>query len=106
MAQQAEGRFKAKVVADLKEDFGEEIDIIGTSERSRKGVADLVICLKGHSIRNELKVDGEEPTKLQQLKLDRHEKAGGLSLSSTPSTWPMHRAMLIERFWGSRCGAV
>lgn len=98
MTQQKEGKFKQKVVADLKAAFKEDIDITVTQERGRKGVADLVICLKGVSIRNELKVDGEKPTLLQQLKLDRHARAGGLSLSSTPATWPGHLALLKERF--------
>ncbi len=98
MSQQPEGKFKTKVKKDLEEAFGTDIDITATQERARKGVADLVICLKGTSIRNELKVDGEVPTKLQQLKLDRHARAGGLSLSSTPSTWDEHLALLKERF--------
>lgn len=98
MTQQREGVFKTKVVKELKEDFGDSIEITVTAERGRKGVADLIICLKGFSIRNELKVDGKQPTKLQQLKLDRHSRAGGLSFSSTPSTWPMHRELLRERF--------
>jgi hypothetical protein len=45
-----------------------------------------------------LKCDGEKPTKLQQLKLDRHARAGGLSFSSTPAAWPAHLAILKERF--------
>ena len=98
MSQQREGVFKTKVREDLKQDFGADVDILATAERGRKGVADLIICLKGYSIRNELKIDGEVPTKLQQLKLDRHARAGGLSLSSTPSTWPTHRKILKERF--------
>jgi hypothetical protein len=95
---QGENVFKKRVVKELKETFGDSIDILGTQERARKGVADLVICLKGISIRNELKIDGEAPTKLQQLKLDRHSRAGGLSLSSTPNDWPDHLALLRERF--------
>ena len=98
MSQQGEGVFKTKVTKELREIFGEDVDILVTSERGRKGVADLIICLQGISIRNELKIDGQVPTKLQQLKLDRHHRAGGISLSSTPSTWPMHLAILKERF--------
>lgn len=101
MAKQQEGVFKKKVVIDLKAAFGDDIDITVTQERARKGVSDLVICLKGTSVRDELKVNGEKPTVLQQLKLDRHARAGGLSLSSTPETWPSHLALLKERF-GSR----
>jgi hypothetical protein len=96
--QQPEGKFKQKVVADLKAAFGDDIDVTVTQERGRKGVADLVICLKGYSIRNELKVDGKKPTTLQQLKLDRHARAGGLSFSSTPETWDSHLALLKDRF--------
>lgn len=98
MTQQKEGSFKEIVTMDLKRAFGQDIDILATQERGRKGVSDLVICLKGTSIRNELKLDGEKPTKLQQLKLDRHARAGGISMSSTPSTWPAHLAILKERF--------
>ena len=98
MAQQQEGKFKKEVARDLKDSFGDDIDFVATQERARKGVPDLVICLKGFSIRNELKLDGEKPTKLQQLKLDRHARAGGLSLSSTPATWPGHLALLKDRF--------
>lgn len=98
MPQQGEGKFKQKVVRDLKAAFGDDIDVTVTQERARKGVSDLVICLKGTSIRNELKVNGKEPTPLQQLKLDRHARAGGLSLSSTPATWPAHLALLKDRF--------
>lgn len=98
MSQQAEGLFKKEVCRDLKDAFGDDIDFVATQERARKGVPDLVICLKGTSIRNELKLDGEVPTKLQQLKLDRHARAGGLSLSSTPRTWPMHLKLLKDRF--------
>lgn len=102
MSQQKEGKFKQQVVKDLKEAFGPDIDITVTQERARKGVSDLVICLKGTSVRDELKLDGEVPTKLQQLKLDRHARAGGLSLSSTPTTWPAHLALLKERFGARR----
>lgn len=98
MSQQPEGVFKRKVVADLKATFGKDIDITVTQERGCKGVPDLVICLKGYSIRNELKVDGKKPTVLQRLKLDRHARAGGLSFSSTPATWPAHLALLKDRF--------
>jgi hypothetical protein len=100
--QQGEGRFKVKVVADLKAAFGHDIDVTVTQERARKGVSDLIICLKGYSIRNELKVNGEKPTVLQQLKLDRHARAGGLSFSSTPETWPGHLALLKDRFGGKK----
>ena len=102
MAQQGEGKFKQRVVKDIKEVFGDDVDILATQERGRIGVADLVICLKGTSIRNELKAEGRVPTPLQQLKLDRHARAGGLSMSSTPSVWPSHLALLKERFGGPR----
>ena len=98
MSQQGEGSFKQKVVRELRETFGADIDVLVTQERGRHGVADLVICLKGVSIRNELKITGESPTKLQQLRLDQHARAGGLSFSSTPATWPMHLAILKDRF--------
>jgi hypothetical protein len=98
MSQQQEGVFKRQVVKDLKEAFGHDIDILAPQERARNGVPDLIICLKGHSIKNELKINGEKPTVLQQLKLDYHSRAGGLSMSSTPETWPMHLKLLVEKY--------
>lgn len=98
MSRQAEGSFKERVQKDLRELFGQDIEILATQERGRKGVADLIICLYGDSIRQELKVDGEKPTKLQQHKLDRHTRAGGLSFYSTPSTWPGQLATLKEKY--------
>lgn len=98
MSKQREGVFKRKVVVDYKKAFGEHVDILVTQERGRVGVADLVICLFGDSIRQELKIDGEKPTKLQQHKLDQHTKAGGLSVHSTPSTWPVQLISLKEKY--------
>ena len=97
MSQQSEGTFKQRVVRELKEFYGEDIDILTTQERARKGVSDLVICLNGESIRLELKVDGERPTPLQQHRLNRHSKAGGYSFWSTPSRWPSQFETLKER---------
>lgn len=98
MSRQAEGVFKTRVMRDLKDDWGDDIDILATQERGRKGVPDLVICLKGHSIKMELKVDGEEPTPLQAHTLKRHTKAGGLSLWTTPGRWELQRDVIRERF--------
>ena len=100
MSKQGEGIFKAKVVADLKATFGDKINILVTQEVARKGVPDLIMCLYGDSIHNELKLDGSRPTPLQQLQLDRHVRAGGFSMASTPSTWKMHLETLKERYKG------
>jgi hypothetical protein len=83
---------------DLRADWEHHIDILATQERGRKGVPDLIICLKGRSIKMELKVEGEQPTKLQRLKLEQHHIAGGLSMHVMPSTWPFQRAVLKDCF--------
>lgn len=98
MSKQTEGVFKKRVVADYKKTFGDHVDILVTQERGRVGVADLVICLFGDSVRQELKIDGEKPTKLQQYKLDQHTKAGGLSFYTTPKTWGVQLTSLKEKY--------
>lgn len=98
MSQQREGLFKRKVVRDLVDDYGQDIKILVTQERGRSGVLDLNICLFGDHIEIELKTDGNKPTKLQQVSIDRVIRAGGLAFFTTPSEWEGHRAVLRDRY--------
>ena len=93
MSQQGESKFKERVLKDLKK--VPNLYVLKTQERSRRGVPDLLICHKGKFIAIELKVDGEKPTKLQDIKLKEIRLAGGLSFSTTPSQWESHLEMLL-----------
>ena len=51
------------------------------SPYTRTGVPDLLVCYKGVFIGLEIKVPGEDPTKIQQFEIAMIKKAGGISLS-------------------------
>ncbi len=89
---QDETKFKEKVMADLQ--LLKPIYVLKTQERSRKGVPDLLIGLRGKFVACELKIDGEEPDPLQQVTLDRIQRAGNVAFSTTPAQWPLHFHML------------
>lgn len=89
---QGETRFKQRVLKDLEKI--PECYCLKTQERSRRGVPDILLCLKGDFIAIELKVDGERPTKLQDVVLSRIREAGGLAFSTTPSQWAGHLDVL------------
>lgn len=98
MSQQREGVFKKKVVRDLNDDYGQDIKVLVTQERGRNGVLDLHICLFGDHIEIELKVDGQKPTKLQQVNIDKVIRAGGMAFFTTPSEWDHHREILRAKY--------
>ena len=53
-------------------------NVPGTGMEQR-GTADLLICHRGLFIATELKLPGEEPSKLQEYELGRVRKAGGIA---------------------------
>jgi hypothetical protein len=88
-----ETRFKEKVLKDLA--LIPQTWVLKTQERSRRGVPDLLVCLKGKFVAIELKVD-DEPTMLQAHILKRIHAASGVAFSTTPEEWAAHYAMLKE----------
>jgi hypothetical protein len=60
------------------------------------GIPDIVGCVNGHFIALELKIDGEEPSKLQGWTLSKIIKAGGLGLSVTPANWKNVQVILKQ----------
>ncbi len=89
---QNETKFKEKVLRDLKKI--PQCYVLKTQERARKGVPDLLVCLRGKFIAIELKVDGEEPEEIQRVTLEKIQSADGLAFWSTPSRWAAHHRML------------
>ncbi len=51
-----------------------------------RGIPDIIMCLNGHFIALELKVDDDEPSRLQGWVIQKIIKAGGLALPVTPKT--------------------
>lgn len=94
MSKGPETKFKERVQKDLAKLIS--CYSLKTQERARRGVPDLLICLKGRYVAIELKVDGETPTLLQTYVIQRIRAAGGIAFSSTPSQWDEHYAMLKE----------
>jgi hypothetical protein len=59
-----------------------------------RGTPDKLMCISGKYVAMELKRDGEVPTALQALFLDKVERAGGIALVARPSNWPLVKIIL------------
>lgn len=79
MAKTPEKKVKDKVTAQLKA-FGAYYFYPVTSGFGSSGVPDIVGCYKGRFFGIECKANGNKPTELQKLNLQRIGEAGGLSL--------------------------
>lgn len=82
---QPETKFKERVIRDLK--TIPNCWFIKTQERSRRGVPDILICLRGRFIAIELKTDTGRLDKLQAITLDKIVDAGGTAFPTSPSRW-------------------
>lgn len=82
---QPETKFKERVQKDLK--TLPNCWFIKTQERGRRGVPDILICLKGQFIAIELKTDTGRLDKLQEITLSKINDAGGTAFPTTPSRW-------------------
>jgi Holliday junction resolvase len=79
MADTPEKKVKAKVVAQLKT-LGAYYFYPVTGGYGASGVPDIVACLKGRFIGIECKANGNKPTALQQMNLDKIAAQGGIAL--------------------------
>jgi hypothetical protein len=79
MADTPEKKVKAKVVAQLKT-LGAYYFYPVTSGYGASGVPDVVGCYKGRFIGIECKANGNKPTALQQMNLDKIAAQGGIAL--------------------------
>ena len=87
-----ETTFKIKVMKDLAE-LGKTVPIYFEKIQSVsvRGIPDIIACFQGRFIAMELKRSSAKPRKdevLQNYKLDKIKKAGGLSFVVTPELWP------------------
>jgi hypothetical protein len=79
MAATPEKRVKDKVVAQLKA-LGAYYFYPVTGGFGASGVPDIIVCYKGRFFGLECKANGNKPTKLQQLNIDKINGAGGIAL--------------------------
>lgn len=79
MAATPEKRVKDKVVAQLKA-LGAYYFYPVTGGFGASGVPDIIVCYKGRFFGLECKANGNKPTKLQQLNIDKINSAGGIAL--------------------------
>lgn len=79
MAATLEKRVKSKVVVQLKE-LGAYYFYPVTGGFGASGVPDIIACYKGKFFGFECKANGNKPTALQQLNIDRINGSGGIAL--------------------------
>jgi Holliday junction resolvase len=79
MADTPEKKVKTKVVAQLKA-LGAYYFYPVTGGYGASGVPDVVGCYKGRFIGIECKANGNKPTALQQMNLDKIAAQGGIAL--------------------------
>ena len=83
---QPETKLKEKVLADLKS-LGDICWGIKTNERSRRGVPDILCCIRGGFFAFELKSSSGHVDRLQEITLSKIKKAGGVAVAVYPDTW-------------------
>ena len=79
MASTPEAKVKAKVVAQLKK-LGAYYFYPVTGGFGSSGVPDIVGCYRGRFFGIECKANGNKPTALQRMNLDKIEGVGGVAL--------------------------
>lgn len=85
MGQKPETVFRQKVVRDLT--TLPDIAIFSIQQRTIVGDPDLLLCLRGIFVGLELKSAEGKPSKLQEYKLDKIRKAGGIAQVVYPDNW-------------------
>lgn len=79
MAATPEKKVKAKVVAQLKM-LGAYYFYPVTGGYGASGVPDIIVCYKGRFIGIECKANGNIPTPLQQMNLEKIAAQGGIAI--------------------------
>lgn len=79
MAQTPERRIKSKVVDQLKQ-LGAYYFYPVTGGFGSSGVPDIVGCYRGRFFGIECKANGNKPTELQKMNLNKIEEQGGIAL--------------------------
>lgn len=71
-----------KNVIKLVESVGGYVIKTHVSAYQSQGEPDLVCCYKGYFVAFELKVPGNKPSKLQELKIKQIQRAGGIAITA------------------------
>lgn len=79
MAATPEKKIKDKVVAQLKA-LGAYYFYPVASGYGSSGIPDIVVCYNGRFFGLECKANGNKPTALQQMNIDKINNAGGVAL--------------------------
>lgn len=87
MPKQPETIFLEKVDKDLTATFGEDIEIFNIQQKSKVGDPDRLICLKGHFLALEGKIEGGRTNTIQIIKLLKVKRAGGTAYRIYPHSW-------------------
>lgn len=73
-----------------------------TQEVSRRGILDIVACVRGQFVSLELKIPPNTLDGLQEYNLMRIRRSGGLALEITPENWTAAFNLLREMALGER----
>jgi len=87
MSKKPETIFAELIDKELKKVFGKNIWVENIQQVGKRGTPDRLICLNGHFIAFELKVEGGVVDPLQSIKLMQIRKAGGIAYIVSPQTW-------------------
>lgn len=89
-----ETKFQNKVLKDLKK--LNNVWVLKTQEKTRRGVPDLLICANGHFVAIELKAhEGAIISPLQRFELGCIEASNGVSMVANPDNWEEIKKRLI-----------
>lgn len=93
----SESQFKEIVLKDLRS--LPSTWIYKTQERSIKGIPDVIGCSQGKFIAIELKKSGEEPSPIQEYRINQIRDARGLAFWTSPEDWP-YKFSLVRAILG------
>lgn len=94
MARKPETRFRARIYPDLKN--LRNCVIFPIQQKAFRGHPDFILCLNSIFIALELKDDDGEISALQEKMINDVNKAKGVAMVATPSTWKEVYKMLVE----------
>lgn len=93
MSKKPETLFKEKVLADLKK--LKKIWFYKTNDVSRRGIPDIIACIRGKFVAIELKVDSPV-SELQEYNLNCISLAKGIAWVATPKNWEVILSAIIK----------
>lgn len=100
MAKKPETKFKEKVQAYLR--TLPHCWFYKAQEVGRRGVPDLICCIRGRFVALELKVEGGKIDALQEYTLRQiQSQGGGRSFVVTPTSWSLVQGILSDLARGS-----